>query len=105
MRSNEGNYAARNRLQVRLAPKNRRYARWEMDFIMKTLALLITITGLQRSAEAQPAGHIQSLSHAIHAVNDLDTTLAFYRDVFGLSGNPEFSTNPRGPAADHRCPA
>ncbi len=32
--------------------------------------------------------HIRSLSHAIHAVEDLDTTLAFYREVFGLNGTP-----------------
>ena len=32
--------------------------------------------------------HIRSLSHAIHAVEDLDTTLAFYRGVFGLNGTP-----------------
>ena len=63
---------------------------------MKTLALCITIAGLAL-AEAQPAGHIQSLSHAIHAVNDLDTTLAFYRDVFGLSGNPQDFPNPAVP--------
>lgn len=63
---------------------------------MKTLALLITITGVAL-AQAQPAGHIQSLSHAIHAVNDLDTTLAFYRDVFGLSGNPQDFPNPAVP--------
>jgi catechol 2,3-dioxygenase-like lactoylglutathione lyase family enzyme len=63
---------------------------------MKTLALFITITSLA-VAQAQPAGHIQSLSHAIHAVNDLDTTLAFYRDVFGLSGNPQDFPNPAVP--------
>jgi catechol 2,3-dioxygenase-like lactoylglutathione lyase family enzyme len=67
-----------------------------MPKFMKKLALLITITGLAL-AEAQPAGHIQSLSHAIHAVNDLDTTLAFYRDVFGLSGNPQDFPNPAVP--------
>jgi len=54
------------------------------------------ITGLA-VAQVQPAGHIQSLSHAIHAVNDLDTTLAFYRDVFGLSGNPSDFPNPAVP--------
>src|SRR5580698_6610845 len=54
---------------------------------MKTFTLF-TLVALA-SAQAQPAGHIQSLSHAIHAVNDLDTTLAFYRDVFGLRGNPQ----------------
>src|ERR1700674_201738 len=49
------------------------------------------------TAQAQPAGHIQSLSHAIHAVDDLDTTLAFYRDVFGLRGNPSDFPNPAVP--------
>jgi catechol 2,3-dioxygenase-like lactoylglutathione lyase family enzyme len=41
--------------------------------------------------------HIRSLSHAIHAVDDLDTTLAFYRDVFGLKGNPQDFPNPAVP--------
>lgn len=63
---------------------------------MKTFALLITIAALA-PAQTQPAGHIQSLSHAIHAVNDLDTTLAFYRDVFGLKGNPSDFPNPAVP--------
>ena len=48
-------------------------------------------------AQTQPAGHIESLSHAIHAVDDLDTTLAFYRDVFGLRGNPQDFPNPAVP--------
>ena len=34
----------------------------------------------------------------IHAVNDLDQTLAFYRDVFGLSGDPRPFPNPGVPA-------
>ncbi len=42
-----------------------------------------------RSADAQSAPITKSLSHAIHAVNDLDTTLAFYRTVFGLNGKPQ----------------
>jgi catechol 2,3-dioxygenase-like lactoylglutathione lyase family enzyme len=62
---------------------------------MKTLALF-TLVGLAL-AETQPAGHIESLSHAIHAVDDLDTTLAFYRDVFGLRGNPQDFPNPAVP--------
>src|SRR5580658_8519873 len=62
---------------------------------MKTLALF-TLAALA-SAQTQPAGHIQSLSHAIHAVNDLDTTLAFYRDVFDLHGNPQDFPNPAVP--------
>jgi len=40
---------------------------------------------------------IRSLSHAIHAVGDLDTTLAFYRDVFGLNGTPQDFPNPAVP--------
>jgi len=41
------------------------------------------------SIRAQSTPITKSLSHAIHAVNDLDTTLAFYRDVFGIKGNPQ----------------
>src|SRR5580704_15731452 len=62
---------------------------------MKTL-ILFTLAAVA-SAQTQPAGHIQSLSHAIHAVNDLDTTLAFYRDVFELRGNPQDFPNPAVP--------
>ena len=43
-------------------------------------------TGAAFAQTEQPKPQIQSLSHAIHAVNDLDATLAFYRDVFGLNG-------------------
>ena len=46
---------------------------------------------------AQDKPHIQSLSHAIHAVDDLDTTLAFYKDVFGLPGTPSDFANPAVP--------
>jgi catechol 2,3-dioxygenase-like lactoylglutathione lyase family enzyme len=66
---------------------------------MKKLALFtfsFSLAGLAL-AQNQPAGHIQSLSHAIHAVDDLDTTLAFYRDVFGLRGNPQDFPNPAVP--------
>ncbi len=50
---------------------------------------------LAQSQEDKP--HIRALSHAIHAVNDLDTTLAFYRDVFGLNGKPQDFPNPAVP--------
>lgn len=54
--------------------------------------------GLAAAALAQqPAGQIKSLSHAIHAVNDLDTTLAFYRDVFGIDGKAQDFANPAVP--------
>ncbi len=49
----------------------------------------------ESGGEAKP--RIRSLSHAIHAVNDLDTTLAFYRDVFGLNGMPADFPNPAVP--------
>jgi catechol 2,3-dioxygenase-like lactoylglutathione lyase family enzyme len=62
---------------------------------MKTLALF-TFAALAL-AESQPAGHIQSLSHAIHAVENLDTTLAFYSAVFGLNGKPQDFPNPAVP--------
>jgi catechol 2,3-dioxygenase-like lactoylglutathione lyase family enzyme len=39
----------------------------------------------------------KALSHAIHAVDDLDTTLAFYRNVFGLNGTPQDFPNPAVP--------
>jgi len=58
--------------------------------------LSLTLAGLAL-AQTQPAGHIESLSHAIHAVDDLDTTLGFYRDVFGLRGNPQDFPNPAVP--------
>ena len=67
---------------------------------MKTLTFF-TCTGLAIAgfalAKSEPAGHIQSLSHAIHAVNDLDTTLAFYNDVFGLPGKAQDFPNPAVP--------
>jgi catechol 2,3-dioxygenase-like lactoylglutathione lyase family enzyme len=63
---------------------------------MRCLLLSFTLGGFAL-AQTQPAGHIESLSHAIHAVGDLDTTLAFYRDVFGLRGNPQDFPNPAVP--------
>ena len=44
-----------------------------------------------------PKPQVRSFSHAIHAVEDLDTTLAFYREVFGLNGTPQDFPNPAVP--------
>jgi catechol 2,3-dioxygenase-like lactoylglutathione lyase family enzyme len=65
---------------------------------MKTLTLGIALStlGLAQTS-TQPTPVVRSLSHAIHAVDDLDTTLAFYRDVFGLRGNPSDFPNPAVP--------
>jgi len=51
----------------------------------------------QTESSDQTKPQIRSLSHAIHAVGDLDTTLAFYRDVFGLNGTPQDFPNPAVP--------
>lgn len=48
-------------------------------------------------AQQSPVGQTKALSHAIHAVADLDTTLAFYRDVFGINGNGQDFANPAVP--------
>jgi catechol 2,3-dioxygenase-like lactoylglutathione lyase family enzyme len=51
----------------------------------------------QTESTDQGKPQIRSLSHAIHAVEDLDTTLAFYREVFGLNGKPGDFPNPAVP--------
>jgi catechol 2,3-dioxygenase-like lactoylglutathione lyase family enzyme len=51
----------------------------------------------QSDSQDQAKPQIRSLSHAIHAVEDLDTTLAFYREVFGLNGTPQDFPNPAVP--------
>jgi catechol 2,3-dioxygenase-like lactoylglutathione lyase family enzyme len=62
-----------------------------------SLALAGAVLAAAALAQRTPAGQTKALSHAIHAVNDLDTTLAFYRDVFGISGNPVDFANPAVP--------
>jgi catechol 2,3-dioxygenase-like lactoylglutathione lyase family enzyme len=58
---------------------------------MKKLALFLGCA--VAFAQTQTAPITRSLSHAIHAVDDLDTTLAFYRNVFGINGNPQDFAN------------
>jgi catechol 2,3-dioxygenase-like lactoylglutathione lyase family enzyme len=60
------------------------------------IAICFALAGIA-FAQSETKPHIVSLSHAIHAVDDLDTTLAFYRDVFGLKGNPQDFPNPGVP--------
>jgi catechol 2,3-dioxygenase-like lactoylglutathione lyase family enzyme len=55
----------------------------------------VALAQTESGDQAKP--RIRSLSHAIHAVGDLDTTLAFYRDVFGLNGKPQDFPNPAVP--------
>ena len=63
-----------------------------LAFLIVTAA---SVGWAQTGASEKPG--IRSLSHAIHAVEDLDTTLAFYRDVFGLKGTPNDFPNPAVP--------
>ncbi len=61
-------------------------------------ATVLAVAGLaQTESGDQAKPRIRSLSHAIHAVGDLDTTLAFYREVFGLNGTPQDFPNPAVP--------
>jgi catechol 2,3-dioxygenase-like lactoylglutathione lyase family enzyme len=64
--------------------------------VVAFVALAVAFVALaQSSDEAKP--QTKALSHAIHAVEDLDTTLAFYREVFGLNGVPQDFPNPAVP--------
>jgi catechol 2,3-dioxygenase-like lactoylglutathione lyase family enzyme len=65
---------------------------------MIKLTACVTLATVVFAAVAQgQTGSTQALSHAIHAVEDLDTTLAFYRDVLGLDGKPVDFPNPAVP--------
>jgi catechol 2,3-dioxygenase-like lactoylglutathione lyase family enzyme len=60
-------------------------------------AAVAFVAWAQTESGDQSKPQIRSLSHAIHAVEDLDTTLAFYREVFGLNGKPGDFPNPAVP--------
>ena len=68
---------------------------------MKKLSIGLFVAAMALVAvtrsKAQTASPTKALSHFIHAVDDLDTTLAFYNNVFGLKGNPSDFTNPAVP--------
>lgn len=52
----------------------------------------------QTDTAPQSASPVLGILNYIHAVNNLDTTLAFYNDVFGLKGEPRPFPNPGVPA-------
>jgi len=57
--------------------------------IVRAIALSMMLAGISRAqAPAPPAGGAPTLGfmHAIHATNVVEKTLAFYTEVFGLSG-------------------
>ena len=77
---------------------------------MRFLAAILLTAALTAAAQAQgqraggpPAdaapvkGATTGFMHAIHATNNVDTTLAFYTDVFGLGGKVAPFTNPAVP--------
>ena len=66
-------------------------------FVAPAAAAVGLIAWAQTESSDQAKPRIRSLSHAIHAVGDLDTTLAFYREVFGLNGTPTDFPNPAVP--------
>ena len=70
----------------------RRFARIAAAMIAVSFAVLA-----QTGTPDEQKPRIRSFSHAIHAVEDLDTTLAFYREVFGLNGMPSDFPNPAVP--------
>jgi len=65
--------------------------------VVPVAAAVTWIAWGQTDSASQAKPRIRSFSHAIHAVEDLDTTLAFYRDVFGLNGTPSDFPNPGVP--------
>lgn len=69
----------------------------ELACLIPAAAALAMIAFAQTETPDQAKPRIRSLSHAIHAVEDLDTTLAFYREVFGLNGTPNDFPNPAVP--------
>ncbi len=62
------------------------------------MALFAAICFAQTDTATPPAGPVVGILNYIHAVNNLDTTLAFYNDVFGLKGEPRPFPNPGVPA-------
>lgn len=69
-----------------------------LAFRLVPVTAVLAFLALAQTESPDPVKpQIQSLSHVIHAVEDLDTTLAFYRDVFGLKGTPNDFPNPAVP--------
>jgi catechol 2,3-dioxygenase-like lactoylglutathione lyase family enzyme len=61
------------------------------------LAIFTVVCFAQTDPPPSPAPVVGILNY-IHAVNDLERTLAFYQDVFGLEGKPQPFPNPGVPA-------
>ncbi len=67
-----------------------------LSLALAAIALVAVTRAIGQSAPSA-SSPTKALSHFIHAVDDLDTTLAFYNNVFGLKGNPQDFANPAVP--------
>jgi catechol 2,3-dioxygenase-like lactoylglutathione lyase family enzyme len=63
-----------------------------------SIALFAAVCFAQTDTTTPAAGPVVGILNYIHAVDNLDTTLAFYNDVFGLKGEPRPFPNPGVPA-------
>jgi catechol 2,3-dioxygenase-like lactoylglutathione lyase family enzyme len=61
-------------------------------------AALFASAAFAQTGSAPSESPVVGILNYIHAVKDLDTTLAFYHDVFGLDGKPQAFPNPGVPA-------
>jgi catechol 2,3-dioxygenase-like lactoylglutathione lyase family enzyme len=59
---------------------------------------LFSLACFAQTGTTPSAAPVVGILNYIHAVNSLDTTLAFYNDVFGLKGEPRAFPNPGVPA-------
>jgi catechol 2,3-dioxygenase-like lactoylglutathione lyase family enzyme len=65
---------------------------------MQRFSLVLTVVLLSATLLAQaPGGAITGLMHAIHATDNVDKTLAFYTQLFGVKGTVAAFTNPNVP--------
>jgi catechol 2,3-dioxygenase-like lactoylglutathione lyase family enzyme len=94
---NEYAQSVQSSLRTKIDCKEKTTVKWPWSDCSRRLyraiagAVIAVAVGLflQAPAGAQSAPITKSLSHAIHAVDDLDTTLAFYRSVFGINGRAQ----------------
>jgi catechol 2,3-dioxygenase-like lactoylglutathione lyase family enzyme len=61
-------------------------------------AILLSSAVFAQTGTASSSAPVVGILNYIHAVNNLETTLAFYHDVFGLDGEPRPFPNPGVPA-------
>lgn len=65
---------------------------------MKRSLLALFVAGAAFAESSSQSAAVMSILNDIHAVNTLDKTLAFYREVFGLNAEPRPFPNPGVPA-------